>query len=116
MPARMEELPQPTTNAAAPRRFPLVVRLPSLGAPLMLGILAGMFALEAAQHADPSADRIIPVAVGLGVALVTATVLLFYLRRQTADAVRITDTALELSQGPRTLRRVLLAKLTEVSE
>ncbi len=96
------------------QQFELVVQPARLSLPLVFGVALGMtlvWTLERFGFSEPVA-----VSVGLGWALVSATMVYALARRRQPDRVRVTRDTVELTLGEKVLRRVQLGRLSQVNE
>lgn len=111
--------PQPPILSAAdaapePREFALLPGRTPMGTPLMVGLLAGFLALRLLSITGlPEPMRMLG---GLLVALGVGTLASTLARRQIPDRLRLTGETVELARGTHPVRRVELARLSEVNE
>ena len=96
------------------REFGLVPEPTRLGLPLVFGVALGLTLLWSLQQAG--VNEKLAVGAGLLWALVSATFVHALSRRRQPDRVRVSPEAVELARGAKTVRRVRLAKLSQVNE
>lgn len=104
---------EPLLLEASPvvRKFALVPARPSLGPPMMTGLLAG-FAVALVAGMQGAG----PLVAGLFTALVVATLSMRRMARTLPNEARLSDEALELARGDLVVRRVLFRNLAEVNQ